>query len=79
MVVRKDVLRLLIITGSCKPKFNCWFLVRSFYDQFSIDTVVLRQLLLWITAFLLPAHYALNNNTVGSCDALHLKDCCIEI
>jgi len=22
--------------GSCKPKFNCVFLVCSFYDQFSI-------------------------------------------
>ena len=29
------VLWLLIVTGSCKPNFNCWFLVRFFYDQFS--------------------------------------------
>jgi len=44
-----------------------------------LDTVILRWLLLWITACLLPAHYALNNDTVGSHDALHPGDCCIEI
>jgi len=30
------MLWLLIVMGSCKPKFNCQFLVCSFYDQFSI-------------------------------------------
>jgi len=73
------MLQLLIIMGSCKPKFNHQFLVHLLYDQFYPDTVVLRQLLLWVTAFLLPAHYALNNDTVGSHDALCLRDCCIEI
>jgi len=73
------MLWLLIVTGSCKPKFNHWFdFVHSAISSL-LDTLVLRQVLLWITAFLLPACYALNNNTVGLCDALCLKDCGIKI
>jgi len=57
----------------CKPKFNCQFLVRLFYDQFSIRHChSLRQLLHWITAFLLSVQYALNNDTTGSHNTLRL-------
>jgi len=38
--------------GHCKPKFVLWFLVRSFYDQFSDRHCrSIRRLLPWITAF----------------------------
>jgi len=38
--------------GHCKPKFVLWFLVRSFYDQFSDRHCrFIRRLLPWIMAF----------------------------
>jgi len=55
--------------GCCKPKFILWFLVRSFYDQFSDRHCrSIRWLLPWIMAF----RYALNNNSTGSRNTLRL-------
>ena len=59
--------------GCCKPKFNCRFLVCLFFNQFSDRHCrSIRQLLCWITAFLLSLRYALNNDSTGSCNTLCL-------
>ena len=73
----KEALKLFVMVincnGHCKPKFNSQFLVHLFYDQFSVRHChSIGWLLHWITAFLLSVRYALNNNTTGSHNTLHL-------
>jgi len=59
--------------GHCKPKFVLWFLVRSFYDQFSDRHCrSIRRLLPWIMAFLCHFVMPFNNDSTGSRNALRL-------